>query len=262
MKNIRVKTKFDFKALKLANLYVIRVKRKSALIYGILTIICIVAAIYSIITNEDTTSKIAFGVIFGFIAAMSIYNIFTEEKKIEKSLRKFFSTNPAMTQYVSLDEQKLTIIVPYGDKLEKVSYDWAYVQEIHVLNEYYLMFLNGGVPVIIDKREEAMIEGTQDELANLIKEMGSLKPYRVYNKPLTKDLTDPISYVESQEVSLEDVIAKFEEVEVTPSKENNEATISLESENNTSEDANTINTVETEIIDESDLKSENDEVNE
>ena len=46
MENIKVKTKFDFKALKVANLYVLRVKRKSFLIYSVLAAICIAAAVW------------------------------------------------------------------------------------------------------------------------------------------------------------------------------------------------------------------------
>lgn len=213
MENIKVQTKFDFKALKIANLYVLRVKRKSFLIYLILAAICVAAAVWSIVTGEDTGSKIAFAVVFGLIGALSVYNVFTEEKKIEKSLMKFFAVNPAMTQYVSLSDEKLVLVVPNNGKLEKVTYDWAFVQEINVLNEYYIMFLNGGVPVIIDRSDAAIIEGSQEALAKLIEEKGSMKPYRVYDKSLLKDFSDPVVYVETLEVNLEEVIAKLDEVD-------------------------------------------------
>ena len=126
---------------------------------------------------------------------------------------KFFAVNPAMTQYVSLSDEKLVLVVPNNGKLEKVTYDWAFVQEINVLNEYYIMFLNGGVPVIIDRSDAAIIEGSQEALAKLIEEKGSMKPYRVYDKSLLKDFSDPVVYVETLEVNLEEVIAKLDEVD-------------------------------------------------
>ncbi len=213
MKNIRTKTKFDFKALKTANLYLLRVKRKSYIVYAILAVICVAAGIYSVLTSEDLGTKIGFGIVFALIAGMSVYNAFSEEKKIDKSLIKFFQNNPAMTQYLSFNDESLAIVVPSNGKLEKVSYDWAYVQEINVLNDYIIMFLNGNFPIIINRNDESMIEGTQEELLNLIKEKGALKPYRVYEKEVIKNFSDPIEYVEEPEVNIEDVIAKFEEVE-------------------------------------------------
>ena len=126
---------------------------------------------------------------------------------------KFFAVNPAMTQYVSLDEEKLVLVVPNNGKLEKVSYDWAYVQEINVLKDYYIMFLNGGVPVIIDRSIDAIIEGSQEALAKLIEEKGLLKPYKVYEKEIIKNFDDPVEYIEAPEVDIEEVIAKLNEVE-------------------------------------------------
>lgn len=77
-----------------------------------------------------------------------------------------------------------------------------------------MLFLNGGVPVIINRNQENMIEGTIEELEALIKEKCEYKPYKVYEKELSKKLDDPITYIESGiEENLDEIIEKLNEVE-------------------------------------------------
>ena len=212
MNNLKVKTKIDFKALKYANLYLMRVKRKSYLIFSILCAACIFGAVYSLISGG--MNNLLFAIIFFVFALYAVYTMLTFEKKVDNSLIKFFSQNAPMTQYIALDEDNISICLKGKDGLEKVSYDWAYVNEIHKLKDYYLMFLAGGMPIIIERNEETVIEGTMAEVDELIKNKGELKPYRVYEKELVKNFVDPVQYLEAEEVDLDAVLEKLNEVVV------------------------------------------------
>lgn len=213
MNNIKVKTKFDFKTLKVANLYVMKEKRKQTIIFWVLGIACIGGAVYTLLT-EKGNSQIFTTVLFVLLGLYAFYSIFTLEKKVDKSLIKFFSQNPPMTQYLAFDEENVSICLKGKEGIEKVSYNWAYIQEAHELKEFYLLFLNGGLPVIIKREEESMIEGSLSELEELIKEKCSMKPYKVCLKDLYKEKGDPVNYLDSLEPSLEEIIEKLNEVVV------------------------------------------------
>ena len=122
-----------------------------------------------------------------------------------------------ITQYIGIDENNISICLKGQDKLEKVTYDWAYVNEVNELNEYYLLFLSGGMPIIIKRDSECVIEGTMEEIEALIKEKAALKPYKVYTKELVKNFVDPVNYIEAAEDDIEAIIEKLNEepVQVT-----------------------------------------------
>ena len=216
MKSFKTKTTLDFRALKVANLYVMRVKKKTPIVFGVLGLICFGAAVWSFLTPDN----MVLGFIFILLGGYSIVSVITEEKKVDQSLKKYFSTNPAMTQYIGLDENNVTICVRAGETLQKAQYDWAYVQEANVLKDYIMLFLNGGVPVIINRNEESMIEGSLSELEELIKEKCEYKPYKVYDKALYKKDVDPIEYIVNDfEENIDEIIEKLNEVEVEPTPE-------------------------------------------
>ena len=223
MNNIKVKTRFDFKAFKTANLYILNVKKKTYLVSIILAVICLVAGVYSLfISKEDNNTFL--GVAFLVLAALPIYSLLTISKKIDKSIIGFFSKNPSYNQYLEFTDEAVTLVAAHNGNLEKAVYDWAYVQEINVLKDYYLLFLNGNIPLVVSRNEDDVFEGTQQDLAELLKEKGILKPYRVYEKEIIKNFSDPINYLESEDESLEEVLAKFAEpvVEAVEEVENNE----------------------------------------
>lgn len=215
MSSYKVKTKIDFKALKYANLYLMKVKRKSYLIFSVLCAACVFGAVYSALTGG--MDNIIFIVIFALFAVYAVYSMLTFEKKVDNSLLKYFASNAPITQYIGIDENNISICLKGQDKLEKVTYDWAYVNEVNELNEYYLLFLSGGMPIIIKRDSECVIEGTMEEIEALIKEKAALKPYKVYTKELVKNFVDPVNYIEAAEDDIEAIIEKLNEepVQVT-----------------------------------------------
>lgn len=215
MSSYKVKTKIDFKALKYANLYLMKVKRKSYLIFSVLCAACVFGAVYSALTGG--MDNIIFIVIFALFAVYAVYSMLTFEKKVDNSLLKYFASNAPITQYIGIDENNISICLKGQDKLEKVTYDWAYVNEVNELNEYYLLFLSGGMPIIIKRDSECVIEGTMEKIEALIKEKAALKPYKVYTKELVKNFVDPVNYIEAAEDDIEAIIEKLNEepVQVT-----------------------------------------------
>lgn len=210
MNNIKVKTRFDYKTLKTANLYILNVKKKTNLVSIILAAVCLVAGIYSLFISKENNNTFL-GVAFLVLAVLPVYSILTVSKKIDKSIFGYLAKSPAYNQYLEFTDESVTLVVKGTDKLEKQVYDWAYVQEINVLKDYYLLFLNGNIPLVVSRNEEDTFEGTQDALSDLMREKGLLKPYRVYEKEILKNFNDPVNYIEAEEESLEEVLAKFAE---------------------------------------------------
>lgn len=210
MNNIKVKTRFDYKTLKTANLYILNVKKKTNLVSIILAAVCLVAGIYSLFISKENNNTFL-GVAFLVLAVLPVYSILTVSKKIDKSIFGYLAKSPAYNQYLEFTDESVTLVVKGTDKLEKQVYDWAYVQEINVLKDYYLLFLNGNIPLVVSRNEEDTFEGTQDALSDLMREKGLLKPYRVYEKEILKNFNDPVNYIEAEEETLEEVLAKFAE---------------------------------------------------
>lgn len=197
---VEVATTYDYKALKYCNMYIIKVKRKSMLIYLIMSLISFAIGgvfIYNSIKNGD--SNYIFGIIIAILGIWTLSSLFTEESKIDKSLINYFRTHAPFTQKFSFDNEKIRVSA-FLDGEEKVAdYDWAYIQEIVALPEYFFLFLNGGTPIIIDRNVESIVSGTTEDLENLIREQASLKPFVQYDKPLVKKMVNVTYYVKPEE---------------------------------------------------------------
>ena len=219
----------NLKAFKTANLYILNVKKKTYLVSIVLAAICLVAGIYSLFFSKED-NKTFLGVAFIVLGLLPIYSLLTMSKKIDKSIINFFGKNAPYNQYLEITEESVTLVALSNGSLERAIYDWAYIQEIIVLKDYYLLFLNGNIPLIVSRNAEDVLEGTQGELAEVLRDKGYLKPYRVYEKEIIKNFVDPVNYLEMEEENLEDVLAKFAEpvVEVEETEEVNEIVENVE----------------------------------
>ena len=204
---VEVETTYDYKVLKYCNMYVIRVKRKSLLINLIMALVCIAIGgliLYSSLKNQN--NNWIFAAMTFVLSAWVIFSIFTEEKRIDKSLVKYFSTHTPVKQKFSFDNERIRITAVINGEEKQADYPWAYVTEIHAIPEYFFLFINGGAPIVIDRSEESIITGTTEDLENLIREECSLKPFKSYTKPLVKHLAE-VKYPEPvfEETSEEEV---------------------------------------------------------
>ena len=189
---VEVETLYNFRTLKYTNMYVIRVKRRSTIISLILTIvtfgIAIALLVYGLI-NKAVSNYWISGLIF-LLGCWTLFNVLTEEKKIDKQLKKYFTTHQPFTQKFLINHDKVRVEVTTDGETRRGDYPWAYVQSIDMTKEYIFLFTNNGAPLVIDRKESAILKGDAQTLDELIKEEASLKPFKFYDKPVCKHLDD------------------------------------------------------------------------
>lgn len=187
-----VETTYDYRALKYTNMYILRVKRKSTVVYSAMGIICLIIGLVCFFTMEGANKWIS--LIIVALGLWTFKNIFTEEAKIDKSLQNFFRTNAPFKQTFTFDRERIRVSAEVDGEIKQADYPWAYIQEIHMIPEYFILFLNGGMPMIIDRNEEKLLQGTKEDLEQLLAEQGALKPFKSYDKPFVKKFIDITYY--------------------------------------------------------------------
>ncbi len=187
-----VETTYDYRTLKYCNMYILKVKRKSTLIYSIMAAVCLIVAIVSFIRMEGNGKWLS--LIIAFLGLWTFKNIFTEEAKVDKSLQNFFRTNAPFTQRFAFDRERIRVTAMVDGEEKQADYPWPYIQEIHMIPEFFILFLNGGTPVIIDRDESKLLKGTKEELEQIIREQSALKPFKSYDKSFVKKMIDITYY--------------------------------------------------------------------
>lgn len=203
---VEVETTYDYKVLKYCNMYVIKVKRHSTIINLVMALISIAIGgliLYSSIKNQN--HNYIFAIMTFALAIWVIFSIFSEERRIDKSLINYFKTHAPVKQKFSFDKEKIRISAVINGEERQADYPWAYVSEIHAIPEYFFLFINGGSPIVLDRSEEAVVTGTMEDLEELIREECSLKPFKQYLKPLVKKLADVKYYTPVEETTEEKV---------------------------------------------------------
>lgn len=198
-----VETTYDYRALKYTNMYILKVKRKSAVIYSVMGIVCLVIGLVCFFTMEGANKWIS--LIIVALGLWTFKNIFTEEAKVDKSLQNFFRTNAPFKQTFTFDRERIRVSAEVDGEVKQADYPWPYIQEIHMIPEYFILFLNGGTPIIIDRDESKLLQGTKEDLEQLIREQSALKPFKSYDKPFIKKFVDVTYYAAPQEVQEEQV---------------------------------------------------------
>ena len=206
MNTIKTRTKYDFRTLKYCNLYLIKYKKKSYLISYLFALITFGIAIYTFVGSKQTV----FGIIFIALGFLMVFQSLTIERKLDQNLERFFFKKPVTEQTFIMNEEKV-IIVNDKEPEKNVEYDWAYITEVHAIPQFYLLFIGKfQAPLVIDRNEESLLEGTKEQLDELIKKVAELKPYKEINKEI---VTRPITYVHTYfEENANAQEAEFEEV--------------------------------------------------
>lgn len=210
-----VETTYDYRTLKYCNMYILKVKRKSTLIYSIMAAVCLIVAIVSFIRMEGNGKWLS--LIIAFLGLWTFKNIFTEEAKVDKSLQNFFRTNAPFTQRFAFDRERIRVTAMVDGEEKQADYPWPYIQEIHMIPEFFILFLNGGTPVIIDRDPSKLLKGTKEELEQIIREQSTLKPFKSYDKPFVKKMIDITYYatLNQEEAVVEEPKVVEEKPEVT-----------------------------------------------
>ena len=221
---VEVETSYDYRVLKYCNMYVIKIKRHSTVINLIMLVMTLAIGgliLYSSIKNQN--NNYIFSIMTFLLAGWVLFSIINEERRIDKSLVNYFKTHAPIKQKFSFDNEKIRISANINGEERQADYPWAYVTEIHAIPEYFFLFVNGGAPIVIDRRPEAIVTGTMEDLENLIREQCSLKPFKQYLKPFVKHLADVTYYTPVVEEKTEEKVEEPKEnTEETENEEKNE----------------------------------------
>lgn len=197
MNKVRMMTKFDYRTMKYLNLYLMKHKRKTTLLYIIMIVLSLGAGAYLFISSlqSEQGPNYIWPVAFALIAAYTVYQMLSIEKNLDRHLRNYFATRPLLTEEIELDSEKITITVCTRPN-KPVDYDWAYVSEIVELPQFYLLFMSNNTPIILEKKFDCVLEGDLEELKALITEKSATKPYRLIDKEIVKKPIPEINYID------------------------------------------------------------------
>lgn len=169
---------YDYKARKTFQMYFINVKSHMKIMNIIMLVACLALTIYSFIISNY------FIAIAGILVlAYLLYSILTQEKKVDKAIIKIIKSNPMVRFNYALNEEYILLSQTVEGKEYKNKVSWAYVQEVHCIDEYYFLFLQG-TTWIIDRNPANITKGDKDSLDNLMAKVCQFKPFKYYNKPL------------------------------------------------------------------------------
>ena len=202
---IEVETEYNYRTLKYTNMYVIRVHRKSWITSLVITLLTFAATAYILIAAR---SYFYFAIIMGLLGLFMVYNMLTEERRIDKQLKKYFAQHSPLKQKFLVNEDKIRVIATVGEKTQTADYPWAYIQSIEVIPEYIFLFVNTGSPLVFDTKDSAFTKGTKEEFNAILKEQATLKPYKFYDKKFFRNNDFDIVYPDTLESSDEDKYEK------------------------------------------------------
>ena len=180
--------KFNYRTMKYLNMYIIKHKKKTFLIYVIFSILTVGVAVYSFIDSYLNSDKpdFIFPVLFVLFAVYMMYQGLTIEKALDKQLDKFFAGKETTIQITEMNDECMYVSRGTKDEMgEAVKVDWASISEIHEIPDYYYLFM-GNNPIVIDKRPQANTKGTVEDLKAIIKEKSLSRKFVRVDKEILK----------------------------------------------------------------------------
>lgn len=211
---IKLKTKYDFRTFKYFNYLTLKYNKKIHIWYLVLAIFALGGLVYttfimpnnlyvSLTTNAEKPSFL-FPVVFLLIVIYLIWQIFNIEKRLDTQLIRMLGKRKPIEFIVELDADEIRIFdAEKQDEEPLTKYPWAYITSVNEIPEYYFL-MSGKRPIVIDRREEMIIEGTKEELDIIIKENSIAKPYKRFDNFVLKGRTD----LEYKEVVAEPIVAE------------------------------------------------------
>ncbi len=188
--SVKLTTSLDYRTMKYLNIYLLKYKRKTFLLYGILIVLSIAAAVYLGISSKG--KDYIWIILFGLVILYTCYQAFSMERNLDKHLKNFFTTHKPIDQTYTVSSENIKLSVS-TDPTREDTFDWAYISEIAEIPQYYFLFISGSTPMVFDKNN--IIEGSLEELEEIIKEKTALKPYKKLDKEIIKK---PITFVQPE----------------------------------------------------------------
>ena len=178
-RKVVVKLNVDYRTLKYYNVYVLKHVRKFYLLYAIFLVLLIGGGVYSIIAKTYIVAAL-----MGVFALYLVYQMFSIERTIDRQLTAhFMRRRPQVQEYTFTDEGIKVTPADGGDPIE---YEWVYVTHIYEIPQFYYLYL-GKQPIIVDRNEEMILEGTKEDLDGIIAAQATKKPYKKLDKNILKE---------------------------------------------------------------------------
>ncbi|MDD3382426.1 MAG: hypothetical protein PHT83_02880 [Bacilli bacterium] len=223
---IKLKTKYDFRTIKYFNLFNFKYSKKIYIWYLVMAAFALGALVYSLffmqgnllayITGASAEVNYLFPIIFVLIAVYLVWQVFNMEKRLDTQLVRMMTNRKPAEFVIEVDQDELRIFdAEKTDAEPAAKYPWAYITAISEIPEYYFL-MAGKQPIIIDRREEMIIDGSKEELDLLIKETSIAKPYKRFDNFIVKGKTE-LQYVAP--VVVEEASKEEEKTEEVSSEE-------------------------------------------
>ena len=220
-RRVRVKLNVDYRTLKYYNVYVLKYVRKFYWLYAIFLLLLVGGMVYSIIVKTYVVVAL-----MGVFALYLVYQMLSIEKTIDRQLTAhFMRRRPQVQEYIFTDEG---ITVAPADGGDPINYEWVYVTHIYQIPQFYYLYL-GKQPIIVDRNEDMILEGTKEDLEGIIATQATKKPFKSLDKNILKE---PVEFN----------YPDYDAMDAARAEEQ----AALEAENNKTEE-----TVEAEVVEES-----------
>lgn len=208
---------YDYDTLKSMTMYNTVVKRKGPIKYLVLGIVALCAAIFVIVNafiqkNNSTEEmnivpNIIMGGVFVLFAIYIIIQGFQFENQVDKAIVKHLAGKKEYNEHnVIVREDKVTI-VPLSHVNDKYDYEWYQITSIEEIPGFFVLFA-GQMPIIIERDPNKVVEGSYEDMLDIIKEKIQTKPFKKYEKQLYKKPT-PKQYEH------EEVVKYYKDIEAT-----------------------------------------------
>ena len=217
-RKVRVKLNVDYRTLKYYNVYVLKYVRKFYWLYAIFLLLLVGGMVYSIIVKTYVVVAL-----MGVFALYLVYQMLSIEKTIDRQLTAhFMRRRPQVQEYIFTDEG---ITVAPADGGDPINYEWVYVTHIYQIPQFYYLYL-GKQPIIVDRNEDMIIEGTKEDLEGIIASQATKKPFKSLDKNILKE---PVEF-NYPDYDAMDAARAEEQAALEESKEENKAEETVEAE--------------------------------
>ena len=178
-RRVRVKLNVDYRTLKYYNVYVLKYVRKFYWLYAIFLLLLVGGMVYSFIVKTYVVVAL-----MGVFALYLVYQMLSIEKTIDRQLTThFMRRRPQVQEYIFTDEG---ITVAPADGGDPINYEWVYVTHIYQIPQFYYLYL-GKQPIIVDRNEDMILEGTKEDLEGIIATQATKKPFKSLDKNILKE---------------------------------------------------------------------------
>ena len=178
-RRVRVKLNVDYRTLKYYNVYVLKYVRKFYWLYAIFLLLLVGGMVYSFIVKTYVVVAL-----MGVFALYLVYQMLSIERTIDRQLTAHFMRRRPQVQEYTFTDEGITVVPAEGG--DPINYEWVYVTHIYQIPQFYYLYL-GKQPIIVDRNEDMILEGTKEDLEGIIASQATKKPFKSLDKNILKE---------------------------------------------------------------------------